>query len=580
MALYTKDSIERVKEAVDMVELVGSRTDLRRVGARWVGLCPFHEERTPSFSVSAEHKVYYCFGCEASGDAIGFVREAEALDFREAVELLAERYGVRLELEHEDPRAEDRRRQRERLLALLERSARFYAAYLWEAEEGRGARDYLAGRGLSEQVLRDFGIGFSPAAWDRLVTRAASEGFTDAELLAAGLGQRSKQGGLIDRFRGRIMFPLTDHRGRVLGFGARALLESERPKYLNTSESELYHKGRQLFGLDRARAAAAKAGRVVVVEGYTDVLALHQAGVREAVAIMGTALTKEQLAELGRTAPAVCLALDPDRSGQAAMSRAAREAQARDLDLTVVELPAGRDPAELVASEGAEGFAGRLGSAVPALEFEVRRVLADADLGSPAGRDRALEEARPLIAETSEKSAVRDHLVRLVSDRLDVPPSYVTTPSSRGRARSAPAGRVAAPVDESLRAERAFLTMCLRSGAAGREYLDRLEDHHLSFEATRRARDHLRTHFDEPLADLPEEDPDARALILSAAMADDPPPASEPGLRVSLLALEDRRLERELRRAAQEGNLGRQDELAGARQEIRREMDAVMGQTA
>src|SRR5439155_1558409 len=210
----TRDSIERLRDTVDVVELVGARTDLRRVGGNWMGLCPFHDERTPSFSVSAEKKVFYCFGCGESGDAIKFVEATEGLDFPAAVEMLADRYGVELRREHEDPRAEERRRRRERLRALVERATAFYERYLWVA----------AGR----------------------------DGYRREELAAAGLAQRGRGGGLVDRFRGRIMFPLADPRGRVLGFGARSLTEAERPKYLNTSENELYHKGRQLFGIDRA----------------------------------------------------------------------------------------------------------------------------------------------------------------------------------------------------------------------------------------------------------------------------------------------------------------------------------------
>src|SRR5919197_1094328 len=306
MSLYTKDSIDRVKDAVDMVELVGTRTDLRRVGTRFTGLCPFHEERTPSFSVNAEHKLYHCFGCGASGDAIRFVEEAEGLDFKQAVEALADRYNGELKREQEDPAAERRRERRERLIKLLERAGSYYARYLWESGEAAKARAYLAERGLSEEILRAFRVGYSPKAWDKVTVAAQRDGFTREEIAAAGLGQRGRGGtGFYDSFRARIMFPLADARGRVLGFGARAVRPEQRPKYVNTREGELYHKGRQLFGIDQARAAAAKAGRVVAVEGYTDVLALHQAGVEESVAIMGTALTQEQLAELGRAAPTV-----------------------------------------------------------------------------------------------------------------------------------------------------------------------------------------------------------------------------------------------------------------------------------
>ena len=584
MALFTKDSIDRVREAVDMVELVGAKTDLRRVGSRFTGLCPFHDERTPSFSVDAERKLYHCFGCGEGGDAIRFVQETEALDFPEAVEVLGDRYGVRLEREEDDPAAEQRRRRREQLHALLERAAGFYANYLRDTGEAAKARAYLAGRDLSDEVLGEFRVGYSPSAWDRMIVGAQQSGFTPEELVAAGLAQRGRNGALYDRFRGRIMFPLADARGRVLGFGARAMAEGRGPKYLNTSENEVYHKGRQLFGLDLARTHAARAGRVVVVEGYTDVLALHQAGIRESVAIMGTALTQEQLAELSRSAPLVVLALDADRSGQDAMLRAARAAEQRDLELRVIEMPEGRDPAELVAEGGAEEFERHLDRAIGIIQFQVRRALADADLDSPAGRDRALEEVRKLIAAVPERTATRDALVREAADRLDVPPDYVSAPSAPAL-RAAPnvqslrAG--VSPGEASLASERAFLAMCLASGNLGRQYLGRVSEEHLSSGATRAAARHLKAAFDDPLAGLGEDDPAAAALITGVAMAaQEQPEATEPVLRMSFLQLELRRIEREIRRAAADANHARQDELAGARQDVRREMDTVMGQTA
>ena len=321
-------------------------------------------------------------------------------------------------------------------MKLLDRTASFYATFLWESQEAAGARDYLAGRGLGEEVLREFRVGYAPSAWDRVLVGAQRDGFAPPELVAAGLAQRGREsGGLYDRFRGRIMFPLADARGRVLGFGARAMAEGRGPKYLNTSENEIYHKGRQLFGIDLARAHAAKSGRIVVVEGYTDVLALHQAGIRESVAIMGTALTAEQMAELGRAAPLVVLALDADRSGQEAMLRAARVAQDGGVELRAVEMPEGTDPADMLAAGGAEAFAKRLDGALAMIQFQVRRVLADADLGTPTGRDRALEEARGLIAATPERTAMRDELVREVADRLDVPAEYVRTTQPRPACR-------------------------------------------------------------------------------------------------------------------------------------------------
>ncbi|MBD0282765.1 MAG: DNA primase [Thermoleophilaceae bacterium] len=586
MALFTKDSVERVRDAVDMVELVSAKTDLRRVGSRWTGLCPFHDERTPSFSVDAERKLYHCFGCGAGGDAIRFVEETEALDFPEAVESLAERTGVRLEREEDDPAAERRRSRRERLLTLLERAARFYATYLWDSREAARARKYLAGRGLSESIVREFRVGYAPSAWDRMIVGAQRSGFTPEELVAAGLAQRGRSGGLYDRFRGRVVFPLADARGRVLGFGARAISEGRGPKYLNTSENELYHKGRQLFGIDLARSPAAKVGRIVVVEGYTDVLALHQAGIRESVAIMGTALTQEQLAELGRSAPLVVLALDADRSGQEAMLRAARTAEARGVELRVAELPEGKDPAEAVIQGDVSAFEERLERAMGIVEFQVRRVLADAELDTPAGRDRALEEARKLIAAVPEKTVSRDALVREVADRLDVPADYVTavaTPSRGGDGAPArPIVRAPASAEEaSMKRERAFLVMCLASGELGREYLGRLSEDHLSWRTTRRAREHLVSHFDDPLAGLPVDDPEVAALVTDVAVAaEQRSEATEPALRLDFLHLERRRVDRAIQRAADEANHARIDQLAEERQDIRREMDTVMGQTA
>src|SRR2546428_702269 len=424
MALYTSESRERVREAVDFLELVSARTELRRAGpARYEGLCPFHEERTPSFGIDPEQKVYHCFGCQASGDVFTFVQETEGVDFREALELLADRSGVELVREEEDPREAERRRRRERLLELLARTAAYYVRYLWESREAARAREYLAGRGLGEEVLREFRVGYAPSAWDRVLLASRSGGFSVEELYATGLAQRSRQtGGPYDRFRSRIVFPLADVRGRVLGFGARAMREDQRPKYLNTADNDLYHKGLHLYGGDLARPHAAREGHVIVCEGYTDTIALHQAGMRNAVGLMGTALTGEQVAELARMAATVLLALDADSSGQEAMLRASTLAAKRKLELRVVELPAGSDPAELVQREGAEAVRELMGRSVPFVRFRVERVLADGDHSSPEGRDRMLEQLRPVFVGLPV-GAMRMELTQLVAERLDLPHS-------------------------------------------------------------------------------------------------------------------------------------------------------------
>ena len=580
MARYTQDSIESLREAIDMVALVSKETDLRRVGTRWTGLCPFHEERTPSFSVNAEEKLFHCFGCQKGGDAIGFVMETEGLDFPEAVEALADRFGVELKREREDPQEEERRKRRERLLALLERTAGFYATYLWEGPEAKRARDYLAGRGLGEDVLRAFRVGYAPKAWDRVLTGARRGGFSEAELLACGLATRARNGNLLDRFRERIMFPLADNRGRVLGFGARAMRDEQGAKYINTAENELYKKGRQLFGIDRARATIAKEGHAVVVEGYTDVLALHGAGLEETVGVMGTAVTQEQVTELARAVGAegrVSIALDADRSGQEAMLRAARIARERDVGLRVVRMPEGQDPAELVQREGGEAMRGLVARSVSVLEFEVGRALDDADLDSPEGTDRALVAVRELIATAPPQSKVRDNLVRLAADRLDVPVDYVSSVAQPLRERGHEQER-AIHVASPHRAEITYLARCLSAGAAGRAALERLIPEHLPSASLRLAHGHLLAHEDDPQAAVPPEDADLAAVVDEiVGLADAMGETDREALRTDFLLLERTRLEREVRRARSEGD-PRQSELASALQRVKTEMGTAMGQ--
>jgi DNA primase len=585
---FTKESIERVKDAVDMVELVGARTELRRAGGRMVGLCPFHDERTPSFSVNVDQKLYHCFGCGEGGDAIGFVQQTEALDFPGAVEFLAARYGVELQRDEENPEAEAERQRRERLRKLLERATVFYERYLWQAEEAGPARRYLADRGLGEDVLRDFRIGYAPKAWDRVMTAARRDGFTEQELAAAGLGRRGRQGGFGDLFRGRIMFPLADARGRVLGFGARAMRDDQQPKYMNTPESLLYQKRKQLFGIDRARAAAAKARKVIVVEGYTDVLALHGGGLANSVAIMGTALTPEQFTELARAAGqdgTVVLALDADRAGLDAMLRAARAAEDKRVDLMVVELPAGKDPADLVAEGGPEAFTRLLERAISVPEFQTRRVLADADLSTPHGRDRALDTLRPIL-KSVRRPATKDELVSYVSDRLDVPASNVVTELAEPvgtvtveRVRREPAPALTA-LDAVARGERSFLAMCVRRGELGHRYLLRMTDDHLTSAPMREARDWLKGHFDSPLVGLEAEEPTLAALVTDIVALADEEPSDDAVLRLSFFQLELRRIERALRHAEREGDYGRQRELWEEREGVRDGISAVMGETA
>jgi DNA primase len=577
MALISSESLERVKQAADIVEVISAHTDLRRQGSRWVGLCPFHEERTPSFSVDAGEKLYHCFGCGVGGDTIKFVEEKEGLGFAEAVELLADRYGVELEREQEDPRAEAKRQQRRRLAELLDRTAGFYAAYLWDSEEATKAREYLAERGLAEEVLRAFDVGYAPSAWDKVLLRGQRAGFKVEELRGVGLVQRGRGGGEYDRFRSRIMFPIRDRRGRTLGFGGRAMRSDQGAKYVNTAETDFFHKSHMLYGIDRAKAAIAKAGRAVVVEGYTDVLALHQAGIEEAVGVMGTAITEEQVASLSGMVEEVVLALDADAAGQEAMLRAQRVAASRTMRLRVAAMPAGEDPAEMMAAEGgADRFRALVDGAVELTAFQVGLVLDRTDTSSPAERDRALGEVAPILAGMGE-SVSRDELVRQVAERLDLEPAMVmgrvvaAQPLSGGPDGNSEAGAGPAPpvrrtaeLTSRERRERALLAMCIALPDDGREYLTRLTDEHLSPSGVR-ALAWLREHPNDPASNLPHEDAELAGLIAELVILAHDEPASREAMELNYLLLEQRRLEAEIARAGGEGNPERRAALSRER---------------
>jgi DNA primase len=573
---YTQDSRDRVFDAVDMLALVGTRTDLRRAGVNsFFGRCPFHEERTASFHVRPEEKHYFCFGCSATGDPFKFVMETEGLDFKAAMEGLAGRFGVQLETEDEDPAAASRRQRRERLYLLLERASTYYARYLWEAAEAGPARDYLIGRGLSEETLREFRVGYAPSAWDRMLLASRKAGFSDEELLAVGVARRSSRNPaqLFDRFRERIMFPSVDARGRVRGFGARAMRDDQPPKYLNTSDGELYHKREVLFGIDLARVAAAKAGRMILVEGYTDVLALHQAEIRNAVGIMGTSLTEEQVRELERVVPTVELCLDADRAGQDAMLRASRMVASSKLELRVVPLAPGTDPAELIERDGADALRRQVESSVPFVVFEVERILDRADTGSAEGRDLALAELRPVLADMPS-GILRDELMQRIAGQLELGQARLASLISNGGGPRRPAGDAGArgsdppALDRSLRAERAFLALCIALPAAGEQALALADpDELLTSSLLRRAAQHLRGRVAAPLSDLPEGDEElARVLADLVELAGRGRDISVERLEHARLLLERDRLDRAIRRARVQGQadattLGREREL-------------------
>jgi DNA primase len=592
---YTADSRDRVRDSVDMLALVGSKVELTRRGQdSYFGCCPFHDERTASFHVRPDEKHYHCFGCSESGDPFTFVMLTEGLDFKGALESLADRFGVKLETEDESPEAASRRQRRERLYSLLDRAATFYERYLWEAQEAAPAREYLRERGFSEEIVREFRVGYAPQSWDRLVGASRKAGFGAEELLAADLGRRKKArpDELIDRFRGRLMFPTADARGRVRGFGARTMGNDDGPKYLNTSEGEAYRKREVLYGIAQAREEAAREGRMILCEGYTDVLALHQAGVLNAVGIMGTSLTDEQVAELVRVVGVLELCLDADNAGQRAMERAAKVCADSGLQLRVVPLPVGADPGELIAQEGADALRKRIAASVPYVVFQVGRVLEAADLGGAEGKDRAIVDLRPVLAGVPA-SVLRDELVRNAAGALGIPEARLVSllgqaPAAASPVRvppSEPGGRddhadqwrdrppvVNAPRRQRPEPERSFLAMCLASPDLGAAALARIDpDALLLDDVLRRAARFLSAHLPGELPDPPGEDPE---LIL---VVDDLRSRAGRGREVTVdeleharLVLERDRLRREIRFMREHGGGG------GALARLSAEQQAVL----
>jgi DNA primase len=598
VVLYANDSRDRVRDAVDFIEVVSAKTELRAAGVnRYVGLCPFHEERTPSFGIDPQQKLYHCFGCGASGDVFTFVSETESVDFKGALELLADRYGVELKPEVSDPRALERMRKRERLLELLERTVGYYERYLWESAEAAKARAYLAERGLSEATLRQFRVGYAPSAWDRVLLASRRGGFSERELHDAGLVARNaKTAQVYDRFRERIMFPLSDLRGKVLGFGARAMRDQQGPKYLNSADNDLYHKGRHLYGSHLARAEAARQGEVIVCEGYTDVIAMHQAGLANSVGLMGTAMTAAQLQEAARLAPKVLLALDADGAGQEAVLRAARVASSqgseRKLDLRVVRLPSGpdgpSDPADLISRDGGETMKLAVASSMPFLRFRVERVLDRGDRASAEGRERMLDELWPVFAEMPD-GPMRIELTRLVSDKLELSDGVTArmlAPAVRQQSGTQPVRAKGGGMSRREQAERSFLALCIAFPREGGAALARIDvEQHFTGALLCRAAAHLQAgHLTAPTDGVSADDHELMGMLAELAAhasalagADTSTVRAEEAaaqIEVQRLQLELARLER-LILAARARRDGEVTEVAAQRAAIKREFDVA-----
>jgi len=541
----SRDSVARVREAADLVDIVSDHVRLKKRGRSWEGLCPFHEEKTPSFSVDPDKGLYYCFGCHQGGDLFKFVMQVEHLNFPEAVERLARRYGVKL-----PPRSPETRKRREagdRIRALLEEAQQFFVSCLEDAE-GSEARSELDRRGFPRETWRDFGFGYAPDDWRRLLdhmTRRHPEG----ALIESGLAVRPDSGtSPYDRFRSRLTFPIRSGDGSLIAFGGRQLGEGE-PKYLNSPESTIFRKRSTLFCLDRARRSVADSGRVLVVEGYFDCLSLHRTGVENAVATLGTALTPDHARLLRRRLGPQGLALlcyDADSAGRRAAASGAGVLLEAGVEVEVVVLPSGMDPDDLIRERGPEAFQDLLARPTPLLDFLLADLPAD-----PAARRRSGLGLAPLVCSASDP-ALRQNLVEELARQLYLRPGEIEEHGSRGRrASTAAATPNRLPMPPGERELARILLECTtawRRKILGIVHLEYIQDPRvrrlLEDTASMEVRDSSASEFVNLLLQHCT-DPDASALV--AELCTSPmPEITDESIRIQLRAL--------LQRQAREGS--------------------------
>ncbi|MDZ4169553.1 MAG: DNA primase [Coriobacteriia bacterium] len=477
MGRISDEDVARVRDATDLVSLVAERVPLKQKGRLFWGNCPFHGEKTPSFKVDPGRQDWHCFGCGAHGDAFGYLMRMESMDFPDAVRLLADRARVEIhESEGGVPRG-----YKDRLYAVLAESADFYHKSLVGSREqgATKAREYLKHRGFGSEVAKRWQLGFSLGRGS-LVRHLTQAGFTPEEMVDANVALRGDDASLKDRFYERVMFPISDIQGRIVAFGGRVVGTGE-PKYLNTNDTPVFHKSANMYGIERAKAAITSSGDAVVVEGYTDVIALHEAGVQNAVATLGTALTQQHVRLLGRFARRVVYLFDGDEAGMRAADRAVEfvdrtltpEAGGGRVDLLVAMLPSGTDPADYVAAQGVDALGSVVAAAEPLLQFAIDRRLARWDLDRPEERARALTEAAAVLAPVKD-SILADDYANYIADRLFA--DFTTVKRAIGKATASPrqAEEVAAvaprsksglqpPVSGEAKAERDTVALLVRT---------------------------------------------------------------------------------------------------------------------
>ncbi|HQY30229.1 MAG TPA: DNA primase [Thermomicrobiales bacterium] len=463
------DAIAEIRDRTDMVGLVGSYVQLKKAGRNYKGLCPFHNEKSPSFIVFPESGTFHCFGCGKGGDALTFYKEVERVDFKDALQELAKRAGV--ELRSAPPPSPERDAHRNRLIEINQTAAMFYAAQLKSGEAAATGQAFVTERGLGASAVEQFQLGIAPDGWDKLATYLAQRGVDPKDAIAAGVLSENERGRIYDRFRNRFIFPIRERDGQVVGFGARAFGD-DQPKYLNSPQSEIFDKSHLLYGLDLAREAVRAADQIVIVEGYMDVIAAHEAGYRNVVASMGTALTESQLGLVKRLTKNVVLALDADTAGQMAMMRALESLPGGDLEMvptaarntiaferrlnvniSILEIPHGKDPDELIRADPA-AWPKIVLEANPFLRFYIDRVAGETDTANPRAKHEAVARIASLLSLLPDGIESR-HYVELAATKLRIADRAVILELIRQARRS---GQASVPVRATTRPQPAQVT--------------------------------------------------------------------------------------------------------------------------
>ena len=464
------DDIRRVREESDIIRLITQHTQLKKVGRSWKGLCPFHNEKTPSFTVNQETGRYYCFGCQAKGDSIEFLREIDSLDFVAAVEILAAQNGI--PLRYTDKQESKSRNRRKELVELVSQAVDFYHEKLIDMEnpDARPAREYLKQRGLGGDIAEKFSIGWASDSWDSLCKHLA---VSNEDLLASGLGGINKNGGQYDFFRNRILFPIFSEQGDPIAFGGRKLPDGEGPKYKNTSDgAEIYSKSQILYGLNWAKEEAGRIDELVVCEGYTDVIGCHEAGISRAVATCGTALTKEHVRKMSRFAKKVVLAFDADNAGQSAAEKVYEWESEFDVLFKVADLPEGQDPGDLAFSNP-DDLKQIIDTAKPHMQFRVDRVLKKGDFESKEGRAKVAIEAMKVVAQHPDE-LIRDQYIVQIADKCLIAADEIRRRASKenpGTEKNAKNREVAEVAQEKLTTEYQALRMLIHRSEEVRDWL-------------------------------------------------------------------------------------------------------------